>query len=67
METYSFSHSDENNIMTTVTFTVPAVGTHISSFHRMCYSFARAIGYADKSIEKYFGETDLDAFEEYRN
>ena len=65
METYSFSHSDENGVMTSVSFTVPATGTHISSFHRMCCSFAAAVGYAEKSIEAYFGEISDEAFEEF--
>lgn len=65
METYSFTHSDEHGVMTSLSFTVPAVGTHISSFHRMCCSFAAALGYCEKSIEEYFGETCDDSFAEF--
>ena len=65
LETYSFTHSDENGIMTSVSFTVPSAGTHISSFHHMCCSFAAAIGYCEKSVEEYFGETSDIAFTEF--
>ena len=38
-ETYSFSHHDESNVGINLTFTVPAVGVHISTFHDMCRKF----------------------------
>jgi adenosine deaminase len=30
---------------------------HISTFHRLCKNFARAAGFTEQSVEKYFGET----------
>ena len=32
-ETYSFTHHDEDNVSINLTFTVPAVGAHISTFY----------------------------------
>ena len=64
-ETYTFSHSNEDNVVTTLTFTVPAVGTHIATFHDMCVKFAQACGYANKSIEEYFGDNWDESFEEF--
>ena len=64
-ETYTFSYSDEDNVVTTLTFTVPAVGTHIATLHDMCVKFAQACGYANKSIEEYFGDNWDESFEEF--
>lgn len=64
-ETYSFTHHDENDVSTNLTFTVPAIGTHISTFLEMCRKFALACGYADSTVEKYFGQWDDDAFTEF--
>ena len=66
-ETYSFSHHDEGNVGINLTFTVPAVGVHIATFHDMCRKFALACGYAEKSVENYFGEWNDEAFEEFIN
>ena len=64
-ETYTFSYHNENDIGTNLTFTVPAVGLHISTFHDMCRKFALACGYTEKSVEEYFGEWDDEAYEEF--
>ena len=64
-ETYSFTHHDEDNVSINLTFTVPAVGAHISTFYEMCRKFALACGYAEATVEKYFGAWDDDAFTEY--
>lgn len=50
---------DELNETISVTFTVPD-DMSIWTFHRYCKQFAAAMGYAEKSIEKYFGETCWD-------
>ena len=66
MENYSFTHTDENGVMTSLSFTVPeSGGVHISSIHRMCYTFTLALGYAEKSVEKYFGEISDESFVEF--
>ena len=66
MENYSFTHTDENGVMTSLSFTVPeSGGVHISSIHRMCYTFALALGYAEKSVEEYFGEISDESFVEF--
>ena len=65
MEIYSFSYHNEDNVSTNLTFTVPAIGVHISTFVEMCRKFAQACGYAEQTIEKYFGEYDDEAFEEF--
>lgn len=33
---------------------------HISEIHRLCKSIAALLGYSEKSIEEYFGETCFD-------
>ena len=43
MDTYAEFEFDENMM-------------HISEFHKLCKKFARLYGFADKSIEEYFGE-----------
>lgn len=63
-EIYSFSHTDEGNITTNISFTVPP-GANIATFHEMCRKFAAAVGYAEKSITEYFGEWNDEAFEEF--
>ena len=66
MENYSFTHTDENGVMTSLSFTVPeSGGVHISSIHGMCYTFALALGYAEKSVEEYFGEISDESFTEF--
>ena len=65
METYSFTHSDENGVMTSISFTVPAVGTHIMSFHEMGRRAALAFGWVEKSVDNTFGESFDDAMMEF--
>ena len=66
MENYSFTHTDENGVMTSLSFTVPeSGGVHISSIHRMCYTFALALGYVEDSVEEYFGATSDESFSEF--
>lgn len=38
-----------------LTFEVPE-DLHCAAFHRMCKKFGLVLGYAEASIEKYFGE-----------
>lgn len=33
---------------------------HISEIHRLCKTIAAMLGYSEKSIEEYFGETCFD-------
>lgn len=65
METYSFTHSDENGVMTSISFTVPAVGTHIMSFHEMSRRAALAFGWVEQSVDNTFGESFDDAMMEF--
>lgn len=58
VETYSFNHFDADGIMTTISFTVPAEGTRISTLHAMCRRFALALGYTERSVDEYFGEEE---------
>ena len=54
MEKYLFGYkNDYGEPNLTIQFETEA--PHISEFHRMCKAFAAAVGYADKSIEEYFG------------
>ena len=65
METYSFTYSDKNGVMTSLSFTVPAVGTHIMSFHEMSRRAALAFGWVEQSVENTFGESFDDAMMEF--
>ena len=65
METYSFTHSDENGVLTSLSFTVPAVGAHIMSFHEMSRRAALAFGWVEQSVENTFGESFDDAMMEF--
>lgn len=65
MESYSFNHTNSNGVMTTLAFTVPNEGTHISTFHSMCRKFAIALGYAEGNVEEYFGSEDDEVFMEF--
>lgn len=65
METYSFTHSNENGVMTSLSFTVPAVGTHIMSFHEMSRRAALAFGWVEQSVDNTFGESFDDAMMEF--
>lgn len=65
METYSFTHSDENGVMTSISFTVPAVGTHVMSFHEMSRRAALAFGWVEHSVDSTFGESFDDAMMEF--
>lgn len=46
----------ELNQTTTVVFNVPE-GMHINTLHRLCKSFALALGYTEQTVENCFGET----------
>lgn len=35
-------------------------GIHISEFHALCKRFALAVGYTEKTVEDYFGETSYE-------
>ena len=65
METYSFTHSNENGVMASLSFTVPAVGTHIMSFHEMSRRAALAFGWVEQSVNNTFGEGFDDAMMEF--
>ena len=65
METYSFTHSDENGVMTSISFTVPAVGTLIMSFHEMSRRAALAFGWVEQNVDNTFGESFDDAMMEF--
>lgn len=64
-ETYNFSHSNVDDVMTSLEFMVPSVGVTISTFHSMCRKFAYALGYAESSINEWFGEDGDDSFTEF--
>lgn len=64
-ESYGFSHSNEDGVMTTINFVVPAVGVTISTFHSMCRKFAYALGYTETNINEWFGEDGDDSFTEF--
>jgi len=36
---------------------------HISAFHSLCKRFALAVGYTEKTVDKYFGETSYEYLE----
>ena len=65
METYSFTYSNENGVTTSLSFTVPAVGAHIMSFHEMSRRAALAFGWAEQSVENTFGKSFDDAMMEF--
>ena len=65
METYSFTHSDENGVMTSLSFTVPATGTLIMSFHEMSRRAALAFGWVEQNVDNTFGESFDDAMMEF--
>ena len=65
METYSFTHSDENGVMTSLSFTVPAVGTLIMSFHEMSRRAALAFGWVEQNVDNTFGESFDNAMMEF--
>lgn len=65
METYSFTHSDENGVMTSISFTVPATGTLIMSFHEMSRRAALAFGWVEQNVDNTFGESFDDAMMEF--
>lgn len=64
-ESYNFSHSNEDGVMTSLSFVVPSVGMRIETFHSMCRKFASALGYAEKSIDEWFGEDGDESFTEF--
>lgn len=65
LETYTFTHSNEDGVLTSLNFTVPAVGVTISTFHSMCRKFAYALGYAEASINEWFGDDGDESFIEF--
>ena len=64
-ETYEFTHYNEDDVVTTLSFIVPANGLTIETFHSMCRKFAYSLGYAEKSIDKWFGEDGDESFTEF--
>ena len=56
LETYSFTYSIEHGVMTSLSFTVPAVGAHIMSFHEMSRRAALYFGWLEQSVDNNFGE-----------
>ena len=64
-ESYDFSHSDEDGVMTTINFVVPSVGVTIETFLSMCRKFAYALGYAESSINEWFGDDGGESFTEF--
>lgn len=64
-ESYNFSHSNEDGVMTSLSFVVPSVDVTIETFHSMCRKFAYALGYAGKSIDEWFGEEGDESFTEF--
>lgn len=65
LETYTFNHFSQDGVNTSLNFTVPAVGMHIETFHSMCRKFAYALGYAEKSIDEWFGADGDESFTEF--
>lgn len=65
METYSFTHSDEHGVMTSISFTVPAVGTLIMLFHEMSRRAALAFSWVEQNVDNTFGESFDDAMMEF--
>ena len=66
-EQYNFYHIGAHGLTTNLSFTVPMDGTRIATFHSMCRKFALALGYAEKSVEEYFGPEDDECFMEFAN
>lgn len=64
-ETFTFSHSSEDDINTNLTFTVPALGLTMSTLTDMFRRFALACGYTEATVEKYLGTCGNDAFSEF--
>ena len=53
--TYNFEFWPHNDIETPVRLSFDVNDLHCSQFHQMCKKFARALGYAPQTIERYFG------------
>lgn len=51
--------------MTSISFTVPAVGTLIMSFHEMSRRAALAFGWVEQNVDNTFGESFDDAMMEF--
>lgn len=64
-ETYNFSHSNVDDVMTSLEFMVPSVGVTIETFHSMCRKFAYTLGYAESSINEWFGNDGDESFTEF--
>jgi hypothetical protein len=64
-EQYNFYHVSAHGLNINLSFTVPTDGTRIGTFHSMCRKFALALGYAEKSVEEYFGPEDDESFVEF--
>lgn len=65
-ETFTFSQTDELGVTTTVSYTVPSVGTTCDTFLDMCGKAAVAFGYQQDSVDKIMnGEGQYEPFEEY--
>jgi len=53
-------HSGENE-PTRINLTYDeAEGLHAAKFHRICKQFARLVGFAEETVEKYFGADQYD-------
>lgn len=51
--------------MTSLSFTVPATGTLIMSFHEMSRRAALAFGWVEQNVDNTFGESFDDAMMEF--
>ena len=51
--------------MTSLSFTVPAVGAHIMSFHEMSRRAALAFGWVEQNVDNTFGESFDNAMMEF--
>ena len=65
METYSFTYSDEHDVMISLSFTIPTINTHIMSFHEMSQRAALAFGCTAQNINDTFGENFNDSMMEF--
>lgn len=63
--TFFFTESEGDNEVKNIHLSAEApYGLHLAYLHRMCKSFAYTIGFSNKSIEEFFGESRYDDLEE---